>query len=252
MADMNSTKVKVYNMQQFRKKMNAAPAVPEPDFTQFTQSSPMISNSRNILMSAMQSDPITDSMTGPAEAFFPWTYVDADGTYAQDSSSVAASDCDDEDLWNINDLFNFGGDTSGDEGEEASDESPTGAEETPAPSSTPARPTTARSEDQVHPLLDHFSKGVVSSFRFAQDRHQLLSSTSVSRESLAFGNPHMDGTLRGVKAGRLQHANTPITPVRKPKRAAPFDSSPGSPLTAKRKITGNDNPVGHKRSRSAI
>lgn len=263
MADINSTKVKVFNMRRFREQYEmqsrATPmATPQRNML---QDSPMISNSGNIMMSAMMSDPFSDNISGQAiggpEAFYPWTYVDANGTIEnQDSSSVAGSDCDDEDLWNIDDLLNFGNTDSDDEEEaEPSDEAQTGAEDTPgAPSSTPARPTTARSEDQVHPLLDHFSSGTVGAFRFNQNRHQLLNRTSVTRESLAFGNSVMEGTIRGVKAGRLQHANTPITPVRKKKRPIPsFESSPASPTTynpnKKRKYHGDERPTGMKRTR---
>ncbi|KAH6724713.1 hypothetical protein DL95DRAFT_125603 [Leptodontidium sp. 2 PMI_412] len=262
MADISSTKVKVFNMRRFREQyeMQSRATPMTTPRRNVLQESPMISNSGNIMMSAMMSDPFSDNISGQAiggpEAFYPWTYVDANGTIEnQDSSSVAGSDCDDEDLWNIDDLLNFGNQDSDDEEEaEPSDESPTGAEDTPgAPSSTPARPTTARSEDQVHPLLDHFSSGTVGAFRFNQNRHQLLNRTSVTRESLAFGNAHMEGTIRGVKAGRLQHANTPITPVRKKKRPIPFESSPASPTpynaNKKRKYNGDDRPAGLKRTR---
>lgn len=267
-VDIDSTKVKVFNMNGFRQRMknqsaSASPLnTPQQSFS-VLQSSPMISNSGNIMMSAMMSDPFDDNgmsgqMVGPPEAYYPWTSVDVNGTYAtHDSSSVAGSDdCDDEDLWNIDDLLNFGNQPSDDEEEpERSDDAPTGAEDaTGAPSSTPARPTTARSEDQVHPLLDHFSNGTVGSFRFNQNRHQLLNRTSVTRESLAFGNSHMEGTIRGVKAGRLQHANTPITPVRKKKRPISFDSSPASPtpyaqLEKKRKFNQEERPTSLKRHR---
>ena len=262
MADISSTKVKVFNMRRFREQYEMQSRVTPMATPQrnILQESPMISNSGNIMMSAMMSDPFDDNVSGQAiggpEAFYPWTYIDANGTIEnQDSSSVAGSDCDDEDLWNIDDLLNFGNQDSDDEEEaDPSDEAQTGAEDTPgAPSSTPARPTTARSEDQVHPLLDHFSSGTVGAFRFNQNRHQLLNRTSVTRESLAFGSAHMEGTIRGVKAGRLQHANTPITPVRKKKRPIPFESSPASPTpynaNKKRKYNGDERPTGMKRTR---
>lgn len=260
-ADMASTKVKVFNMRRFKHQYEmqsrAVPmAMPQQNIL---QESPMISNSGNIMMSAMMSDPFDDNVSGQAiggpEAFYPWTYINANGTVEnQDSSSVAGSDCDDEDLWNIDDLLNFGNHDSDDEEEaEPSDEAPTGAEDG-APSSTPARPSTAKSEGEVDPLLTHFSTGTVGAFRFNQNRHQLLNRTSVTRESLAFGNSVMEGTIRGVKAGRLQHANTPITPVRKKKRPIPsFESSPASPTpynpNKKRKYDGDDRSTTLKRSR---
>ncbi|CZT06424.1 uncharacterized protein RAG0_12136 [Rhynchosporium agropyri] len=261
-ADLATTKVKVYNMRRFRQEYTMqsrarAPQIFSPQ-QNVLQHSPMISNSGNIMMSAMMPDPFSDNVSGQAvggpEAFYPWTYINANGTFEnQDSSSVAGSDCDDEDLWNIDDLLNFGDDSDEEEGADRSDESPTGPEDTPgAPSSTPARPTTARSEDQVHPLLDHFRGGNVGAFRINQNRHQLLHRTSVTHDSLAFGNSYMEGTIRGVKVGRLHHANTPITPVRK-KRPLPVESSPASPTpynaNKKRKCGGDERPVDTKRSR---
>ncbi|KAI6244812.1 hypothetical protein HI914_06832 [Erysiphe necator] len=77
-------------------------------------------------------------------------------------------------------------------------------------------------EDQVHPLISHFNRGVVGSWRQKQNTHKLLHRNIVTPDSLAFGgNRFMEGTLKGVKSGRLKHANTPITPVRKQR---PFSS----------------------------
>merc|ERR1711939_872925 len=145
MADISSTKVKVFNMRRFREQyemQSRATPMTTPQ-RNILQESPMISNSGNIMMSAMMSDPFDDNVSGQAiggpEAFYPWTYIDANGTIEnQDSSSVAGSDCDDEDLWNIDDLLNFGNQDSDDEEEaDPSDETQTGAEDTPgAPSST--------------------------------------------------------------------------------------------------------------------
>ncbi|CAL3972033.1 hypothetical protein PZA11_005255 [Diplocarpon coronariae] len=261
-VDMNSTKVKVFNLNSFRQRMRMQSATASPmtipqQSLSALQASPMISNSGNIMMSAMMSDPFDDSgvsgqVMGPPEAYYPWTSIDASGSYAtHDSSSGAASeDCDDEDLWNIEDLIEFEA-SEGEAEAGPSDECPTDA----PPSSTPARPTTAKSEEQVHPLIDHFSSGVVGSFRFNQNRHQLLNRSSVTRESLAFGSSHLEGTIRGVKAGRLQHANTPITPVRKRRRPVSLGSGPASPspytqAEKKRKLNAEARPTGLKRYRA--
>jgi hypothetical protein len=228
----------------------------------------MISNSGNIMMSAMAdfSDPfggfngmntwIGGQALGPPEAFYPFTSINADGTLAHDSSSAYDDDdLDDEDLLDVNDFITFGDDDSDDDNGEVEQSSDADVTSTPAPSSTPARPTTARSEDQVHPLLAHFNKGVVGSFRRNQNRHQLLTRNSASRESLAFGGTHLEGTIRGVKSGRLHHANTPITPARKAKTLKPVvPSSPASPLAQlnkKRRYDGEDF-HGHKRNKSLI
>ncbi|KAF4618129.1 hypothetical protein G7Y89_g14979 [Cudoniella acicularis] len=111
--------------------------------------------------------------------------------------------------------------------------------------------------DDVHPLLNHFnSNDVVGAFRRNQNRHQLLTRNALSHEALAFSGPYGQGTLRGIKGGRLAAANTPITPMRKRKNTQPIASSPGSPLAnisatnGKRKF--DQDHFGHKRSRSNI
>jgi hypothetical protein len=223
--------------------------------------SPMISNSANLMMSAMYTDDFFNGPAlGPPEAFYAFTSVDADGTITQPDShsdEYDEDDVDDEDLWQ--NFIQIEEESSGDEnGEEVdpSSDSPTGVE----PSSTPARPTTATSEDRVHPLLNHFNSGVVGAFRRNQNRHQLLSRNTESRESLAFSGPYRNGTIRGIKGGRLEAANTPITPLRKRKstrRTIPMDSSPLSHLTGggmedkKRKFEYHESLRGnHKRSKS--
>ncbi|KAK2629109.1 hypothetical protein QTJ16_002212 [Diplocarpon rosae] len=258
-VEMNSTKVKVFNLNSFRQRMrmqsaSASPMTTPQQSLSALQASPMISNIGNIMISAMMSDPFDESgvpgqVMGPPEAYYSWTTVDASASCAtHDSSSVAASeDFDDEYLWNLEDLIEF--EASEEEAAVApSDECPTDA----PPLSTPARPITAKSEEQVHPLIDHFSSGVVGSFRFNQNRHQLLNRTSVTSESLAFGSSHLEGTIRGVKAGRLQHANTPITPVRKKRRPMSLDSSPSlySQLDKKRKFNAEERLPNLKRHRA--
>lgn len=263
-------KIIVFNRNASRRaSVDGTPAQTPSRNSSIVEASPMISNSGNIMMSAMADfgDPfggmnngwntwIGGQALGPPEAFYPFTSINADGTLAQDSSSAYdEDDLDDEDLLDVNDFITFGDDDTDDENNEVEQSSDADATSTPAPSSTPARPTTARSEDQVHPLLDHFDKGVVGSFRRNQNRHQLLTRNSASRESLAFGGTHLEGTIRGVKSGRLHHANTPITPARKAKTLKPVvPSSPASPLAQlnkKRKYNGEEF-NGHKRNKSLI
>ncbi|KAE8441766.1 hypothetical protein EG329_004324 [Mollisiaceae sp. DMI_Dod_QoI] len=269
MIAKNEMKLLMYNRGAMRRfSVDAVPETPVPTPSRnnsFVESSPMISNSGNIMMSAMANfgDPFSFNTQflgghalGPPEAFYPFTSINADGTMVQDSSSAYdEDDMDDEDLWNLEDILDLGGEESENENGEEVEQSSDAA--TPAPSSTPARPTTARSEDQVHPLLDHFEKGVVGSFRRNQNRHQLLTRNIATRDSLAFGGAHLDGTIRGVKSGRLHHANTPITPARKAKTLKPVHpSSPASPLAytqlnKKRKYNGEEF-NGHKRNKSLI
>lgn len=220
--------------------------------------SPMMSNSANIMMSAASSN---DFYAAGPEAYFPWTSVDADGTIHQDayhdSSSYDGDDLDDgEGDILLEDFLNFDEDTSHDEKENEEEDQTSDA--TAEPASTPGRPTTA--EDKNHQLLNHFSNVNVGAFRRDQDRMQLLNRNMESKESLAFGQKsYLEGTLRGVKSGRLQHATAPITPVRRRKvpKPAPYPSSPASPLLAKaevnkkRRYEGEDF-KGHKRNRSLV
>jgi hypothetical protein len=228
--------------------------------------SPMISNSANLMMSAMHTpfdDFLHGQALGPPEAFYPFTSVSADGTIIQDSpSEYDEDDYDDENLWDVEDFLNFGEESSADEDVEAEDPSSDSPATAAEPSSTPARPTTATSEDQIHPLLNHFNSGVVGAFRRNQTRHQLLSRNTESHASLAFQGPHRTGTIRGIKGGRLQAANTPITPMRKQRASRPLvgpvDSSPLAHLTGgamedkKRKFDMEDAVRGHKRSKSLM
>lgn len=214
------------------------------DETPAQELSPMISNSGNLMMSAMNAafSGNGNQAFGPPEAFFPFTNIDPNGNIIQDSlESYDEDDADDEDVWVVEDFVDFGSTTSvaGD------DEETDGIAE---PSSTPARPTTSASEDLMYPLLAH--PHLVGAFRNNQDRHQLLSRNKASRASLAFSGPLNQGPIRGIKDNRLAAANAPITPVRRQKTPkAAFPSSPGSPL--KRKASGAEE-MSHKRSRSMV
>jgi hypothetical protein len=211
--------------------------------------SPMISNSGNLMMSAMNGifDGSGNQAFGPPEAFIPFTNIDSNGNIVQDSlESYDEDDVDDEDLWSLEDILDFGPTTSVAGEIEDYDDSAD-------PSSTPARPPTSASEDHMHPLLAH--PHLVGAFRNNQDRHQLLSRNKASRASLAFSGPLNQGPIRGIKDNRLAAANTPITPVRRQKSGrVAYPSSPASPLVQhrnKRKASGGEE-FSHKRSRSMV
>jgi hypothetical protein len=226
--------------------------------------SPMLSNSplnnaANMMMTAMFAPLDTlfgGHAVGPPEAFYPFVSINSNGVITQDdpSSSFDDDDMDDDELWNIQDLIDFGEETSDEEVPGPIEEEDSSTSPTDMPS-TPLRPTTASSEDQVHPLLNHLDRGVVGAFRSNQIRHQLLMRNTASRESLAFSGPYRQGTLRGIKGGRLAAVNTPITPPRKTKSVkADVTLSPASPIDTsandkKRKLSGEQT-HGHKRSRS--
>lgn len=195
--------------------------------------------------------------TGPPEAFYPFMTEAANGATSQDSATSSFEDDIEVNKWDLGDLFNFAEATSevkdnADEEDESSS-SPTGVDATSSPD---AQPTTAGSEDQVHPLLDHFKRGGdVGAFRRNQRHHQLIASMAVSQESLAFSGPHGQGPLRGIKGGRLAAVNTPLSPLRRSK-AAKTDvkisptMEPEIETEKKRKFSGEQH--SHKRSRSMI
>lgn len=208
--------------------------------------SPMISNSGNLMLSAMNGGFGGNSVRpfGPPEAFFPFTSVDANGSFLGDGiDSYDEDDVDDEDLWAVEDFLDFGSSASveGDEEE---------AEDSAVPSSTPARPNTG--DDQISSLLP--KPHLVGAFRNNQNQHQLLSRNKASRASLAFGGP-LNQPIRGIKDNRLAAANTPITPIRKrkaPRTTAPtMPSSPYLQSPLKRKASVGEE-MSHKRSKSMV
>ncbi len=221
---------------------------------------PMLRSHTDMMLSAMftpMDSLFRGNALGPPEAFYPFVSVTANGVITQDDPSSSFDDDDiDDDEWNIGDIIDFGDETSDEEcpvEEEDSSASPGDM------SSTPIRPTTASSEDQIHPLLNHLDRGLVGAFRRNQSRHQLLTRNAASRESLAFSGPFGEGTLRGIKGGRLAAVNTPITPPRKSKAAKKgFILAPSVMDTEavrqereerrKRKFSGEQH--GHKRARS--
>lgn len=228
----------------------------EHDLNDMTQMSPMISNSANMMMSAMYTpmDSLGGQALGPPEAFYPFVSVANNGQVTTDmgSSSFDEDDIDDDDLWNIGDLIDFGDEATTDEeqGPAGEEDDSCGSQEMGLPSSGTGRPSTANSDDHNQNLLNHLNSGIVGAFRRNQTRHQLLSRNSASRDSLAFGGRYGSGTIRGIKGGRLAAANTPITPMRKTKvqRADPV-ISPTPADGKKRKFSANEL-SGHKRVRS--
>lgn len=220
-----------------------------------SQMSPMISNSANLMMSAMYTpmDGTDGQALGPPEAFYPFVSVNENGVVTQDSpsSSFDEEDLDDDDLWNIADLVDFGDDSDSDDPTPNEEDEDSSASTTIGVQSTRGRPSTANSEDQSQGLLAHLNSGLVGAFRRNQTQHQLLSRNSASRDSLAFSGRYGNAPIRGIKGGRLAAANTPITPMRKTKvKPIPADAaiSPSPADNKKRKFVGETS--GHKRIRS--
>jgi len=177
---------------------------------------------------------------GPPEAFFPFTSISANGEITQDDpSSYDEDDIEDVDILNLEDLIDFPDEDTSDELDEQDDGfSPTDGD----PFSTP-RPTTATSEDQVHPLLLSNPR-LVGAFRNNQNTHRLLSGSNITADSMRFSSRFHTTAIQGIRNGHLNAATTPITPMRK-QRPKPMDVSP---LQNKRKFSGEER--GHKRTKS--
>jgi len=168
---------------------------------------------------------------GPPEAFYPFKSIGADGNVIDDDTEY--SDDDDENLWNIHDFIDFGEDSSDSDQEgEDNDVTPTKASLTHASQ----RQFSPAVNGSAHGLLRHFDKGVVTSFRRNQHRHQTL----LRRPPISTSG------LYGLKGGRHTAANTPISPLRKRKPTRSMSSSmlPLNGVAAKRRV------INHKRHKS--
>ncbi|KAI1804888.1 hypothetical protein F4811DRAFT_256544 [Daldinia bambusicola] len=219
-----------------------------------TQASPILSNPGSIMMSGMISsstygDFMNTHAVGPAEAWY---------AQASDGNVVDSSDSDDqvvdeaEKNLKLEDFITLDNDDDGDdssEEEKALEQEEADDQIFCTPGRTPGRPGTASSD--VASLLDHFqhNTNIVGAFRRDQANHQLISRSKATRESLAFSGPYFEGTLRGIKDGRIATTNVPISPMRKQKKMPELASSPLSTMTQKRKAS-SERHLGHKRQRS--
>ncbi|KAK7579216.1 hypothetical protein V3481_015019 [Fusarium oxysporum f. sp. vasinfectum] len=206
--------------------------------------SPIMSNSANLMLSAMFSSNTfgdffnTAQVMGPAEAFFP--FPSEPNTADESSTAPSLQDEEEEDAELNLDLNDFiaweENDSSGDEEGDNWD-----------PASTPARPSTATSEKQAH---GHINSETVGAFRRNQINQQLILSNQATQDSLAFSGPYNYTALKGLKSDRFDTAAIPLTPARRHKRQmSDATRSPLESMSQKRKATteaGN----GHKRHRS--
>ncbi|CAG7555285.1 uncharacterized protein B0J16DRAFT_198608 [Fusarium flagelliforme] len=208
--------------------------------------SPIMSNSANLMLSAMFSSNTfgdffnTGQVMGPQEAFYPFPSEPNTG----DESSTAPSLPDDEDEeddelnLDLNDFIAW-------EENDSSGEEDNGENWDPA--STPARPSTATSDKEV---LGHLRPENVGAFRRNQINQQLILSNQATQDSLAFSGPYNYTAIRGLKSDRFDTAAIPLTPARRHKRQmSDTTRSPLEQMSSKRKATteaGNS----HKRHRS--
>ncbi|KAI1754965.1 hypothetical protein F4782DRAFT_427139 [Xylaria castorea] len=215
-----------------------------PFFDQ-TQSSPILGNPGNIMMSGMISsntfgDFMNTHAVGPAEA---WYAQVPDSNAHGDSSGSEGQVVDDEEKnLRIEDFLEI------DDDSDSSDNQEFEKDDRDEILCTPGRPTTSSSD--VTSLLDHFehNSNLVGAFRRDQAHHRLITRSKATHDSLAFSGPYFEGTLRGIKDGRIATANVPISPLRRRKKMTEFTSSPLSSST-KRKAS-SDHRMGHKKQRS--
>lgn len=208
------------------------------------QASPLLSNSANMMLSAMFSsntfgDFVNAQTMGPAEAFFPFP-TQGNGIDGN-SSSIEGDEDDAEKNLDISDFITWdeGGASSGEEDEDGNWQ----------PSSTPLRPTTASSEVDI---LSHLNSETVGAFRRNQINQQLILSNQATQDSLAFSGPYNFTALKGLKSDRFDTAGIPLTPVRRHKKhMADMARSPLENASAKRKASGDVSASGnHKKQRS--
>jgi len=229
-----------------------------------SQSSPILSHSGSLMMSAMLScNPLADFASsgniGPAEAFFPSSNPDTPAAEDSDFSSYDGEEDEYEKYLKIEDFLVL--DEDSDEGETPIADTPgwesdTNTEYQSTPGRRPSMAVSAASESQgeVHPLLAHFdgNADAVGAFRRNQINQQLINSEKVSAESLAFSSPYSVGTIKGVKNGSLEAVTTPITPMRRQKHGSMsgLDKSPLDAVSQKRKASEVAPEKSHKRHRS--
>lgn len=219
-----------------------------PLFDPTAQSPPILSQPGNLMMGAMMfasntfGDFMNTQTVGPPGAFFP---VNVSGNAIETTSEDDEADEDEEEQrLNVDDFITW--DVTASSDEEDGDEQDEFL-------ITPARPpnVTSASPD-ITSLLDHFqtNANIVGAFRRDQANSQLIRNGKASRESLAFSSPYYQGTLRGIKDGRLETTNVAISPLRKKKKRNPdLTSSPLAAVSQKRK-SSSEQPWAHKRQRS--
>lgn len=210
-------------------------------------SSPMLSNSANMMFSAMFSsntfaDFVNGQAVGPTEAFFPDITGADESEFSVDSQALNWEEEEDEAErgLNLNDFISF------EESDSSDDEDKTKGNWDP--SSTPARPTTASSEVDV---LSHLNSDIVGAFRRNQVNQQLILSNQATQDSLAFSGPYNHTAIRGLRSDRFDTAGVPLTPVRRHKsKISDLTRSPLESFSAKRKASAEVPNAGHKKQRS--
>lgn len=235
------------------------------------QSSPILSNSASLMMSAMFSsntfgDFMNTQAVGPAEAFFSFGSDALAADESDDTADLIDEEDEEEKSLKLEDFITFHQESSEEEDEQedenwslASNMDLTSSPVRPRTSVSAASATSDTSMTGAHPLLTHFhnNSNTVGAFRRNQVDQQLILSDKASPASLAFSGPYYHGTLRGIKSGSMDAMATPITPVRRQKRGSisnmnvgDLNRSPLEGVSQKRKASAALTDNLHKRHRS--
>ncbi|KAI9811302.1 MAG: hypothetical protein M1832_000916 [Thelocarpon impressellum] len=197
---------------------------------------------------------------GPPEAFYPFRSVTTDGRLEEVEEFYEDDDDDDDEetMLNIKDFIDFGDTSSCEDNDGREDTSTPGSPGLcgPATASSPVQKSSAwpdgysSSDATANNMLDHFDRGVVTSFRRNQARHKLL----INRPARSPVPPGLSSfaAQSAIKGGRLAAANSPITPKRKRKNSAPGAISTGGfgPVAG---FASPDGTIqGHKRRKSGL
>ena len=170
-------------------------------------------------------------VVGPPQAFYSL------GSFGPGDEDEDYSDDDCENELNMDDFIDFGDTTSDSEAVASEDNDEPAITDNPTPNETPVptpvqTPIRAEPRKEIHKsssegLLEHFDRGVVSSFRRNQNRHQNL-----------LRRPPNNTNVLVIKGGRHIAANSPISPLRKRKTNQSFGGplSPFAGVAAKRRI----------------
>ncbi|KAI1351208.1 hypothetical protein F5Y01DRAFT_283727 [Xylaria sp. FL0043] len=246
MVNPRTGKLMIFTHRNMKKGLDLSPESFNFSFFDEAQSSPILGNPGNIMMSGMISsntfgDFMNTHAVGPAEAWYAQA-PDSNGFGDSSGSECQAVDDEEKNL-RLEDFLDIDDDSDTSDNQQEVDKDD--GEELLC---TPGRPTTSSSD--VTSLLDHFehNSNLVGAFRRDQAHHRLITRSKATHDSLAFSGPYFEGTLRGIKDGRIATANVPISPLRRRKKMPEFASSPLS-SSSKRKAS-SEHHSGHKRQRS--
>lgn len=162
-----------------------------------------------------------------------------------------------ESALNLEDFIQWDEPSDGDDNMDDADEGNTDGMNTPSRRPSVATSGASDAQSTQAPVFNHFlnhltnNGNIVGAFRLNQNNQKLILNGEVTQESLAFGNPLFNGTLRGIKTGNLGGAATPLTPERRHKTKT---KSPSEALGSKKRkasgILGAQPNQLHKRQRS--